>query len=235
MRKTRWIVGGLLMLAMGCASSQQDYGRERSLILPGKKRQAWAVAPVVNLSGQRPVDPLLQADLLFVQLQQVEGITALPVNRVAEVYASLRIDKVQSEEQAARVCEFLGCDALLVASVSIYDPYSPPKMGAALQLFQRDGRFARPKESIDPRELARRATPAAGEPLPASAAFAQAVGMFDSANGSVRESVMEYAAGRSDPAGPFGAQECLVDMDRYSGFVWHSLLANLLRKPQLAR
>ena len=59
-----------------------------SAFLPGK-RQVWAIAPVINLSGQKAVDPILQADLVYQQMQQVHGLTLVPVNRVVEVMAGL--------------------------------------------------------------------------------------------------------------------------------------------------
>ena len=71
----------------------------------------------------------------------MHGLTVVPVNRVAEVYASLRIEKVQSAEQAAIVCDLLGCDALVVPTMTAYDPYNPPKMGASLQVFRRPGEY----------------------------------------------------------------------------------------------
>src|SRR5688500_9427494 len=98
MNKTMRSILAIALLAVfiaGC-ESEPKYGTERQLALPGTKRQVWAVAPALNLSGQR-IDPLLQADLVYQQLQQVDGITVIPVNRVAEVYAGLRIDRVQSQ------------------------------------------------------------------------------------------------------------------------------------------
>ena len=38
---------------------------QRPLNLPGRKAQTWAVAPAVDLSGERGVDPLLQADAVY--------------------------------------------------------------------------------------------------------------------------------------------------------------------------
>ena len=52
--------------------------------------------------------------------------------------------------------------------------------------------------------------------------------MFDAANGSVRDAVYRYAAGRNDPVGPMGAKEYLASMDRYCGFVYHELIARLI-------
>src|SRR3954469_14982313 len=89
-----------LLMIGGCSMFQKEqYGTEQMLFLPGKVKAVWAVAPAINLSGQDAVEPLLQADLLYSQLQQVHGVTVIPVNRVVEVYVSLRIDKIQTPEQ----------------------------------------------------------------------------------------------------------------------------------------
>lgn len=214
----------------GCNSNKKkEYGLERPLFLPGTTRQVWAVAPAVNLSGQREVDAILQADLLYHQLQQVAGVSAIPVNRVVEVYSSLRIVQVQSEQQASMVCELLGCDALLVPTVTAYDPYDPPKVGASLTLFRKGSVSAKPMH-VDPRDLARQAAPTPNESLPARPGFIQAVGMFDASVGSIRYELSRYAAGRNDPAGPYRERQYMVEMDRFSGFAYYSLLEELLGK-----
>jgi hypothetical protein len=152
------------------------------------------------------------------------------VNRVAEIYAALQIARVQSPAQAALICEQLGCDALLVPTITIYDPYDPPKLGASLQLI-RKGKLPETLTNVDVHQLSRMATPPPTTPLPPPqlAGFKQSVGMFDSTNGSVREKLAIYAAGRNDPVGPLGNREYLLNMDRYSGFVYHELIQDLLR------
>ena len=238
MKRMRSIGGAVLLgvvaLSGACGERPPEYGREFVQSLPPKRREVWAVAPAINLSGQREVDPLLQADLLFQQLQQVRGVTVIPVNRTAEVYASLGFEQVESAEQAALVCDLLGCDALLVPTVTAYDPYDPPKLGASLHLFRKPGTYARPA-NVDPRELARAASPPAEQSLPRDGEFMQSVGMFDAANGSVREALFAYAKGRNDPLGPMGAKEYLVSMDRYCGFVYQSLTGDLLRSMRQRR
>ncbi|MGB7156516.1 MAG: hypothetical protein WBD40_00535, partial [Tepidisphaeraceae bacterium] len=236
LNKTMRSILALALVAISVAgcSPEAQYGQERQLALPGTRRQIWAVAPAVNLSGQR-VDPLLQADLAYQQLQQVDGITVIPVNRVAEVYAGLQIDRVQSQEQAQLVCEMLGADGLLIPTVTAYDPYDPPKLGASLQLFGKPA-MGRQK-NVNPRELARRASPGENDSLPPGVPqqFLQVVGMFDAANGSVRSALNDYAKGRNDPGGPYGVKEYLVSMDRYSGFVYHTLIAELMNHPRLRK
>jgi len=216
----------------GCHGTTANYGVEKQTFLPGKQRQVWAVAPAVNLSGQE-VDPLLQADDVYEQLQRVHGLTVIPVNRVAQVFSALQIARVQSAEQAAIICDQLGCDGLIVPTVTIYDPYDPPKFGASLQLF-RKGQPAELIPNVDVHELSRAATPPPGQPMPVPqlAGFKQTVGMFDAADGSVREHLAQYADGRNDPSGPLGSRQYLLDMDRYCGFVYHELIVELMRSIQ---
>ena len=54
--------------------------------------------------------------------------------------------------------------------------------------------------------------------------------MYDAANGSVRDAVLDYAKGRNDPVGPLGSKEYFVNMDSYCGFVYHALIADLVRE-----
>lgn len=225
------LVGLLAMLALlpACQTTPQ-YGTEDPLYLPAKQRQVWAVAPAINLSGEHEVDPLLQADLLYSQLQQVHGVTVIPVNRVVEVYAGLHLEKVQTPEQASLVCDLLGCDALVVPTITAYDPYNPPKLGGSIQVFRKPRGYARP-ENVDPRELARQAGMRATESLPTpQGQFLQAVGMFDASNGSVREKLDAYAHGRNDPAGPMGVKEYYVSMDRYCGFFYNAMIGDVLKQ-----
>src|SRR5882724_107852 len=99
--KLGWLL--IALLVIGCKTPQ--YGHEQQLTIKTRVRPVWAIAPAINLSGQSQVDPLLQADLVYQQLQAVKNITVIPVNRVVEVYAALNIDKVQSEAQATLVCQ----------------------------------------------------------------------------------------------------------------------------------
>jgi hypothetical protein len=216
----------LALLAMtGCFNDAYDkpvkpYGVEQELSVHTLQSQVWAIAPAINLSGERDVDPLLQADLLYAQLQQVHGMTVIPVNRVLEVYSGLKIEKVETVQQAHLVCDLLGANALVVPTVTAYDPYDPPKMGASLELFIKPRDYVRPA-NFDPQDRG----PAGADD---SRYVKQAVGMFDAINGSVLRDVSRYAAGRNDPNGAMTEREYLLSMDRYCGFVYHELIAQLL-------
>jgi hypothetical protein len=232
MKSNRRIVGIWLSVSVawlaGCSGSHpKPYGQEGQLYLPGTKRLVWAVAPTVNISGVSQVDPLLNSDLVYREMQQVHGLTMIPVDRVVEVYASLKIDKVESERQAYAVCDLLGCDGLIVPTITAYDPYDPPKLGASLQLFAKPATGAQVPR-LDPHELERSPSPGNLQPMTPTRKLVQVVGLYDAADGSVLDSAKEYAKGRSDPNGPLGASEILMSMDRYCGFVYHELISQLL-------
>ena len=216
----------ILLPLCGCYTDEppKPYGVERPLVYPGNRVAVWAVAPAINLSGHREVDPILQADLVFQEVQEVRGITGIPVNRVAQVYAGLGIRQVESPQQAAQVCDLLGADALVVPTVTAYDPYSPPKMAASLLLFRRTPNSA--LQAADQRD------PAHAGNVSALGEMKQAVGIFDASDGSVRAAMQAFAAGRSDPNGPMAEREYFLSMDAYTGFVYHSLIADLLGVPR---
>jgi hypothetical protein len=212
------------MLLTGCVSPK--YGVERQLTITDGTHPVWAVAPAINLSGEKSVDPVLQADLLVRQLGEVNNLTVIPVNRVVAVYAALRITKVESEEQAAIVCQQLGCDALLIPTITLYDPYDPPKVGMSLQLLNGPGKG--PVSNIDPRELSRRAMPADDQILPAHPTFNQVVGTYDAEDGSTRAALLAYAKGRHDPKSTFGDRMYFLDSDKFCSFVYFTLIEQLL-------
>lgn len=233
-------MSGLVMLAAiaagGCLHKEPQYGREQKLFLPGTRAQVWAVAPAVNLSGQKEVDPLVQADLLFEQLQQVRGLTVVPVNRVVEAYTAMRIVRVQSEKEAEEVCDALGCDALVVPTVTYYDPYNPPKFGAAVQIFLRHP-INQGGGIVNAHELSEQASattePSEGQGLPRRSSFVQVADIYDGQNGTVRDKVAAYAAGRFDPKGALKAKEYFASMERFVGFAYHDLIETALSRPQL--
>lgn len=223
LRMTACAVAFALFIAAtpGCYSPP-EYGRETIVFAPRYGPRTIAVAPALNLSGQRAPDPLLQADIVYQQMQAVRGVTVVPVNRVIQVMTGLGIRNIDSRDQAMAVCEALGADALAVPSITTFDPYDPPKMAGSLQLFVAKYRDRSGK--LDVRGLSRQATEGPVQSLPENADFIQAARLFDAASGSTRDRLKVYAMGRNDPAGPLGEREFYLNMDRYSAFVWHELI-----------
>lgn len=221
-------------LASVACEKPAGYGIETTHALPSSQQQVWAVAPAINLSGQQGVDSLLQADLLFTELQTVRGLRAIPVNRVAQVYAALGIRQIESGETAAQVCALLGADALVVPTVTLYDPYDPPKMGAAVQIFTAAGVTLQPGQMLDARTVQqwqRSGTEPGGLAMNRptwNGELLQEAGLFDAAHGTTRMSALYYVDGRTDPHGAARDDSVFLDMDRYARFVYHELLGDVM-------
>ena len=128
----------VLVAVIGCAGAKKkSWGEEGALVVPPYGPRILAVAPAIDLSGQEIIDPLLQADIVFQQLGQVRGVTAVPVNRAAEVMSSMRMGSIESVDDARLICDALGVDALIVPTITLYHPYNPPRLGASLTMFVR--------------------------------------------------------------------------------------------------
>lgn len=135
--QVRLIVMRLLLLAVfaGFIVGCQKPRVEQRIEAPYAQRQVWAIAPLRNESGSRYADELQMADQLTRAFEQVVGIDALPLNRVLEAMDALRMTTIHSREDAIRLRETLGVDALVVGTITHYDAYDPPKIGMALDLY----------------------------------------------------------------------------------------------------
>ena len=127
----------------------------------------------------------------------------IPVNRVIEVYASLRIRESAIRRAGAAGVRPAGMRCMVVPTVTAFDPYNPPKFGAALQLFAQPGTFAR-SAAVDVRELVRSATPGPNESVPQRRGFVQVGRHVRCGQRIGAHAVFDYAEGRNDPLGPLG-------------------------------
>lgn len=125
----------LFAVVVGFFAGCQQPVVEQRTEAPYAERQVWAIAPLRNESGSRHADGLLMADQLTRAFEQVVGIDALPLNRVLEAMDALKMPGIASREDAIRLREALGVDALVVGSITHYDAYDPPKLGLALDLY----------------------------------------------------------------------------------------------------
>jgi hypothetical protein len=220
-----------LLGAPGCALFPRTpaLAPPAALVSPYSDRQVWAVAPFNNESGVSIVAGDRIADAFTLEVEQIDGIDTVAVNRVIAAMRSLNITAVTTPAQAHALLRTLGVDALLVGTVTAYDPYDPPKFGGAIALFAADAQHAR---SLDPVAETRSRTESVAPGAMTSNAPAQASGMFDASNHMTLVDLNNYAAGRSAPASPYGQRIFLVRMDLYTQFAANRLLVDLLQQEQ---
>lgn len=216
---------GVWLLA-GCDLFPKRIVQPTQYASPYPAQKLWAVAPFRNESGTSIVDSAVFADHLTQQIQQAPGITIVPVNRVIAAMNALDMPAVTNLGEAMKLISALQVDGLLVGTITAWDPYEPPKIGAIMQLYARQ--IAGGGTALDTRQLTLAST---DENLPGLTAYRQPVstvsGHFDAANGAVLQRLTDYAHGRSPQDSAAGWRRYLLNMDLYSEFVSHELMRRL--------
>ncbi len=218
--------GLALASGLGCAQnkSRVEMGN------PFRYITTFAVAPVLNFSGEFSLDPVKAADLLASELTGVDGVTVLPVNRVMAVLIAQGKQQIESPAHALEVADAVGADAIIVAAITEYDAYTPV-VGIAMQM------YARPDRSVPPLDPIAASRMAGAMTLSEMADALQPVGQVQMVNNAmhdrVRRSVERYAAPRTGRENPYGWRQYLKVQSLYLRFCWHDAIRRLLEQERL--
>lgn len=224
---TPWFVQivAAMVLLSGCLGRERLHP-PRPLTAPFRQIEVWGVAPFTNESGLSEANGARVADHFTTEVEQIDGIRAVPVNRVMTAMNALGLNAIESEAEAMALLRTLDIDGIVVGTVTAYDPYPPLKLGLAVQLIRRPADEHDP--DFDPRELVRNprdsdAAADSAEPGPVVAS-----GMFDASNHAIREAMHAYTRGRAVPKSAFGERVFEVSMERFTQFVSYELVQDLL-------
>lgn len=220
-----------LLCAMLTACTPKDAITQPAfLTAPYPHAQLWAVVPFNNESGVSTVRTDRIADAFTEQAEQVEGLSAVPVNRVIAAMRRAGVRSINNPNDALALMNVLGVDGLIVGTISTYDAYQPLKLGAAVQLFERDQQRLSPIDPIaETRATGDHVSMAVMHP---TNPVAQASGVFDASNHQVLTWLDQYATGRTELGSAYGKQKYLVSMELYTQFVAYRLLHDLLISEQ---
>jgi hypothetical protein len=195
-----------------------------------------AVAPALNFSGSSDFDRNRVADLMTSELGHVDGIKVIPVSRVLAVLAQQGRREVGSPSHALEICQRLGADAILVFAVTEYDPYDPPTVGIAAQLYgQVPGRG--PEGDLDPILVSRQARAVADSPPagPSGQPVAQTQRVFNATHDYVVQQIKRFARRRDTQKSPYGWRLYLVSQEHYLRFCCSATLQALLDPSQAGK
>lgn len=201
----------LLLVGTGC-DPRPPLRDPLVLHSPFPSGQLWAVAPFSNESGVTNADGARVADQFVKVVEETDGLSCVALNRTIASMQLLGLRAIRSDADAVRLREAMGVDGLVVGTITGWDPYPPPKMGLAAQVYLRG----------------ERPNPATGQPIDGSVPSAAASGSFDSSNHATLAALRRYSDARHEPGGPYGEQIYLVDMSRYSEFASYEILAKIL-------
>ncbi|MFO0827994.1 MAG: hypothetical protein U0572_07565 [Phycisphaerales bacterium] len=172
------------------------------------------------------VDTAALADRFAVEIDNVEGLSCLPVNRTLAALHAAGLPAVHTEAEAQQIIRLLGVDALMVGTVTAWDPYRPFQLGVAVQLVQaQTTRVA----AADVNEL----TLATGDQKsaatqPADDGPLQVSKVYDANNHDTLTKLADYAAGRNVIKSGLRANVYTSSMDSYSRFCAYDTVRSLL-------
>ena len=209
-------------------------------VSPYGGRRVVAVAPLRNESGSQQVDALRVTDQLTAEVARVRGLDTVPVNRVLATMRSLDMAGINSPADAHRLRERLGVDGLVVGSITAYDPYDPPTLGLAVELYRGERDPGGTGHALDPHALSRAPRlPGAGDPAyPMGAAdfgpTSAIAGFFDASDPEVGTLLDAYAVERGpDGTGEMTRRRYTASIDLFAEFVSFQLVARLMDAERL--
>ena len=236
--KTRsLIVAGLLALTCwGCSTHNNSDSRIRRIYHnPFPHQRSLAIAPFQNQSGSGYLEVMAVTDEFYSELQLIDGLQVVAINRVLTAMNNLGINQISSPEDALALPDELEVNGVIVGAVTQYDPYPPPKMGMAVQLYIRE-QVKASRERIDsmhinPGEMARSGRMVKLSNSPGVKPRAAVVRIIDADQEKVIERIKLYAADRTGNTSPTGWKTYLTSR-KYLRFAAHEIIGEMLAQEQ---
>ncbi|MCC7145553.1 MAG: hypothetical protein IT443_03835 [Phycisphaeraceae bacterium] len=225
----------LMLAACGCTYMELRAGGPH-LGSPYPTRRVWAVLPMRNESGSQFADGLKMADRLAAEIDSIPNMDAIPVNRVLAALAAMKLREVSNTSQALGLMKALGVDGLVAGTITAYEPYDPPAMGLALELYADAD-----VEKSDFANLSPLTTAATGETVdlkleawqlkqPVSRVSAH----LAASEPAIRVELKNYAGGRGVEYGlQSDWRRYRINMNLFSDFAAHAMMGRLLHAEAL--
>ncbi len=216
-----------LLPLLGCQQGSKE------LESPYSGRQVWAVAPLMNSSGNPHVQLERFTDELRNQFSSIPGLELEPLDRTYDAMSKIGLTAVSNQGDAKKLLAAMNVDGLVVGNVTAYDPYDPPKIGMSLELYLSDHIFK--PGYADPGHLTRQAT---GDELVVRKQHRQPVASIseyvDAGHKRWRDRLKLYALTRGQQADPdVGPTLYRINIDLYSEFVSHVMSQKLMADERL--
>jgi hypothetical protein len=226
----RWLAVAVPMALAACASTNKDnLVAPKQIVSPydtSRGEVLWAIVPLRNETGTTLVDPLDVSDKVMAAAAQIQGVRAIPVNRTIAAMRNIRMTDLATPADARRLASELGADALVVGSITAWDPYRPT-FGLSLALYIRPGGLTQMgSAAIDVSKLRFAPTdyqyfPRSGQTEAPSSVVSE---YLDGQNHQVLMDVKQYAQGRHEPVSALGWRRYTASMPLFTEFgAWEAV------------
>jgi len=195
---------------------------------PFDGERVWAVVPFANESGVSTVDGTVVADRFVSEIEQVDGIRCLPLNRTLAVMQQLGMTKLGDVRQVYTLMRAMQVDGIVIGTVTDWDPYKPLRFGAAVEVISASaGPDAKP---LDLKDLT---MPTADDRAGAEGsmvAISQASRLLDGRNNETLSELDRYGAGRADASSALGSRAYEQRIELFVRFGAYLLVRDLLEQ-----
>lgn len=135
----RMLLASFCLASLGCASLSTKVHLspkvQRPIVHnPFPQLHKVAVAPFFNLSTEPTVDGREFALAYFGELQQISGFQVVPIGVVEMTMRQSGIT-LESPDEARRLAQLLGVDAVVVGAVTDFSPYAPRRCGLRVEWY----------------------------------------------------------------------------------------------------
>lgn len=195
---------------------------------PYDGERVWAVLPFANESGVSAVDSNLVADRFVSEVEQVDGLRCLPLNRSLAVMQQLGITKISDIRQVYTLMRAMQVDGILIGTVTDWDPYKPLRFGAAIEVISAASEGA--AKPLDLKDVTMPTADSRVDVDGALVAISQASRLFDARNNETLAELDQYGAGRADASTALGSRVYEQRIDLFMRFGAYILVRDLLEQ-----
>ncbi len=129
-----------LLASGGCSLIVPTKAHKPVIRNPFPQLRRVAVAPFFNLSDEPTVDGRQVSLAYFAELQATPGFEVVPLGVVEEAIIQHRID-LNGPNEARRLAQILGVDAVAVGAVTDFSEYYPPRVGLRVEWYAANPGF----------------------------------------------------------------------------------------------
>jgi len=229
------LVAAATALLSGCGSSGPKLTPPNVIPAPYDTAQGdvlWAVVPLRNESGTSTFDILRFSDEIVAACSEIPGVSTVPVNRTLTTMRALEMTELTTPDDVRTLADEMGVDAIIVGTVTAYDPYRPT-FGVALALYAIDNRmYVYADAGFDVDTLRYQPTEwqyfhaVSGNPNDPVSVMST---VYDGENHSVKLQVKNYATGRHDVESALGWERYIKSMVLFTKFAAHQSVDQLIQ------
>src|SRR5690349_9104743 len=139
-RWLKWLIPLFALLGSAGCQLIPEIAHQPVLHNPYPQLSKVAVAPFFNLSTEPTVDGRQFALAYYNELQLVQGFEVVPVGVVEKTLETYRIS-LNGADDARKLAQILGVDAVVIGAVTDFSPYYPPRCGMQVEWYAANPGF----------------------------------------------------------------------------------------------